>query len=110
MKRSHALVLAASLVLVPAAGLGKAASAAVSKQGRSPATTTLAAGRIGATLPSPGAAARIRAVGLDDDGGLGSDDGGGGLASGRRAAHGSIGSALPSTGAAARIRALGLDD
>jgi hypothetical protein len=60
-------------------------------------------------MPSAGAAARIRALGLDDDGGLGSDDGGG-PAIGGHAARGTIGSALPKTGAAARIAALGFDD
>jgi hypothetical protein len=79
--------------------------------------STLARGKIGSAAPNAGAAARIRALGLDDGGGLGSDDAGGlgaddggGLTSGGRAAHGTIGNALPRTGAAARIAALGLDD
>jgi hypothetical protein len=67
-------------------------------------------GRIGTAPPSPNAAARIRALGLDDGGGPESEDDGGGLPGGAKVAHGSIGSALPSANAAGRIRALGLDD
>jgi hypothetical protein len=117
MKRSHAVVLATTLGLLLAAGLGQAATAAASKQASSPLRGTLARGKIGSAAPSAGAAARIRALGLDDGGGLGSDDvgglgadDGGGLSSGGRAAHGTIGNALPRTGAAARIAALGFDD
>jgi hypothetical protein len=110
VKRSHVLALATIVVLVLAAGLGQAASAAVSKRASSAAGITPAHGKIGNARPVPGAAARIRALGLDDgEGELGSDDGGAGLASGH-AAHGTIGSAAPSVGAAARIAALGLDD
>jgi hypothetical protein len=98
------------LALVLAAGFGQAASAAVSKPARSAAGITPAQGKIGNARPAPGAAARIRALGLDDgEGELGSDDGGRGLAGGH-AAHGTIGTAVPSVGAAARIAALGLDD
>jgi len=107
VNRSHALVLATTLVL--GAGLGQAASAAASKHAGSPSRSTLARGKIGTALPSAGAAARIKALGLDDDGGFGSDDGGG-LNAGGHAARGTIGSAAPSLGAAARIAALGADD
>jgi hypothetical protein len=118
MKRSHALVLATTLALALAAALGQTASAAVSRQSVSPGRSTLARGKIGTALPSAGAAARIRALGLDDSGGgLGSDDGGGlgsddggVLTAGGHAAHGTIGSAGPSPHAAGRIAALGLDD
>ena len=103
MNRSHALVPATALALVIGAGQAAAAT--------SPTRPAVTHGTIGKSAPSPGAAARIRALGLDDDGGPGSDDGGDdGLTFAGRAAHGSIGSALPSRGAAARIRALGLDD
>jgi hypothetical protein len=109
VKRSHALVLATIVVLVLAAGLGRAASAAVSKNRSYAAGISPAHGKIGNARPAPGAAARIRALGLDDDGGeLGSDDGG--ALPGSRAAYGTIGSAAPTAGAAARIAALGLDD
>ena len=108
MKRSHALVLATTLALAVAAGIGQAASAAVSRHARS--AHGLARGKIGAAPPSAGAAARIRALGLDDSGGeLGSDDGTG-LAALGHAAHGTIGRAAPTANAAARISALGLDD
>ena len=108
MKRSHAPVLATTLALAVAAGLGQAASAAVSQ--RASSAQVLARGKIGSALPSKGAAARIRALGLDDDGGeVGSDDGGG-LAARGHAAHGTIGRAAPTANAAARISALGLDD
>lgn len=108
--KSHALVLATTLGLALAAGLGQAATAAKSRQASSPTRNTLARGKIGTAKPSAGAAARIRALGLDDDGGLGSDDDGGGRTAGGHAAHGTIGSAGPSANAAARIAALGLDD
>jgi hypothetical protein len=114
VKRSH-LVLAVALAL--AAGLGQAALGAMSK-GTAPPGVALARGKIGSAAPSAGAAARIRALGLDDGGGLGSDDagglgaddGGGVMTSGGHAARAMIGNALPRTGAAARIAALGLDD
>jgi hypothetical protein len=110
VKRSQALVLATTVALGLAA-LGQTASAAVSKHPSAPPGITVANGKIGAALPSPGAAARIRTLGLDDgEGGLGSDDGGGLLTAGGHAAHGTIGSAAPSATAAARIAALGLDD
>jgi hypothetical protein len=110
VKRSHALVLATTLAVAVAAGFGQTASAAVSKHASSEVGITPAHGKIGNARPVPGAAARIRALGLDDgEGELGSDDGGGGLAGGR-AAHGTIGSAAPTVGAAARIASLGLDD
>jgi hypothetical protein len=61
-------------------------------------------------MPTPGAAARIRALGLDDgEGGVGSDDGGG-LTVGGHASRGTIGNTAPTAGAAGRIAALGLDD
>jgi hypothetical protein len=104
MKRFHVLVLAATLGLALLAGLGQAAAAAGFKQAGS-----LARGRIGNAAPTSGAAARIRALGLDDGGDLASDDGEA-LKAGGRPAHGTIGSALPRAGAAARIAALGLDD
>jgi hypothetical protein len=110
MKRSYTLVLATTLALALAAGFGQAASAAGSKRASSAAGISPVHGKIGTALPTPGAAARIRALGLDDgEGEVGSDDGGGGLAGGH-AAHGTIGSAAPTVGAAARIAALGLDD
>lgn len=101
MNRSRALVLATILVL--AAAVGQSASAA--------AKSAVARGKIGSALPTKGAAARIRAIGLDDSGAgeLGSDDGGG-LGAVGHAAHGTIGSAAPAANAAARIAALGLDD
>jgi hypothetical protein len=99
--RSHVLVPVAALALAFGGGQAAAATSA----------SPVARGSIGKAAPTPGAAARIRALGLDDDGGPGSDDGGdGGLSFGGRAAHGTIGSALPSRGAAAKIRALGRDD
>jgi hypothetical protein len=107
VKRSHALVLATTLAL--AAGVGQAAAAASPKRVSSPPRSMLARGKIGSAAPSAGAAARIRALGLDDDGGPGSDDEGG-LTAGGHAAHGTIGSAGASPNAAARIAALGLDD
>lgn len=116
MKRSHALALAATLTLALAAGLGPAASAATSRHAGSPVRSTLARGKIGIALPSAGAAARIRALGLDDGEGLGSDGGGvgfdddGGPTAGGRPSHGTIGSTPPRRGAAARIAALALDD
>jgi hypothetical protein len=118
VKRSHVLVLATAVGLALAAGVGQAATAATTKRPSSPSRSALARGKIGGALPSAGAAARIRALGLDDGGGLGlddgaglgSDDGGGGLTGGGHPAHGTIGSAPPTAGAAARIRALGLDD
>lgn len=110
MKRARALILATTLGLALAAGLGQTATAADSKRASSPARSTLAGGKIGTAKPSAGAAARIRALGLDDDGGLGSDDDGGGPTAGGQAAHGTIGSAGPRPNAAARIAALGLDD
>jgi hypothetical protein len=100
VKRSHALVPVTALALV--AGQAAAATSA------SPTRPAAAHGTIGRAAPSPGAAARIRALGLDDDGGPGSDDGG--QTFGGRVAHGTIGSAPPGRGAAARILALGLDD
>jgi hypothetical protein len=104
VKRSHALVLATTLAL--AASSGDGASAATSSR--------VAHGKIGSTLPSRGAAARIRALGSDDDGGgedVSADADGGGRATGTaRASHGTIGRALPQAGVAARIKALGLDD
>jgi hypothetical protein len=111
MKRSHTLVLATILALCFAVSVGPAASAAASRHPSSPTRAPLAGGKIGTALPAPGAAARIRALGLDDgEGGPGSEDDGGGLTAGGRAAHGTIGSAAPGVGAAARIAALGLDD
>jgi hypothetical protein len=108
MKRSHAL-RAITLALAVAAGIGQAASAGLSEHANS--AYALSRGKIGTALPGAGAAARIRALGLDDGGGeLGSDDGGGGLAAGGHPAHGTIGSAAPRANAAARIAALGLDD
>jgi hypothetical protein len=109
VKRAHALVLATVLALTVAACVGQAATAAVAQHVRS--THASARGKIGTALPRAGAAARIRALGLDDDGGgeAGSDDGGG-LATRGHAAHGTIGRAVPRADAAARISALGLDD
>ena len=111
MKRSHTLVLATTLAVGLAASVGHVASAAVSRHPSPPTKGPLAGGKIGTALPAPGAAARIRALGLDDEGegGLGSDDSGVSSA-GVHAAHGTIGSTAPSVGAAARIAALGLDD
>ena len=94
MTRSHVLVPVAALALAFGGGQAAAATSA----------SPVARGTIGRAAPAPGAAARIRALGLDDDGGDG------GLSFGGRAAHGTIGSALPSRGAAAKIRALGRDD
>ena len=111
MKRSHAFVLATTVALVLAAGFGHAASAAASKQRSSPTGSTVASGKIGTALPRAGAAARIRALGLDDGGGGGLEAGDdGGRTAGGQAARGTIGSAPPRTGAAGRIVALGLDD
>jgi hypothetical protein len=105
VNRPYALVPATALAFALGAGQAAAATSA------SPTRPAVAHGSIGKAAPSPGAAARIRALGLDDDGGPGSDDGGdGGLTFGGRVAHGTIGGAVPGRGAAARIRALGLDD
>jgi hypothetical protein len=109
VKRSHSVVLATTLALCLAAFLGQAASAAAPRRTSALPGTTLAQGKIGGALPAPGAAARIRALGLDDGEG-GSDDGGGGLTVGGHASHGTIGNTTPTAGAAARIAALGLDD
>ena len=108
MKRSHTLVLATTLAVGLAASVGHVASAAVSRHPSSPTRAPLAGGKIGTALPAPGAAARIRALGLDDGEGEGND--GGVSSAGVHAAHGTIGSTAPSVGAAARIAALGLDD
>jgi hypothetical protein len=111
MRRSRALVLATTLALGLAASVGQAASAAAPKRASTAPRSALARGKIGGALPSPGAAARVRALGLDDgEGGLGSDDGGATMTAGGHAAHGMIGSSAPSANAAARIAALGLDD
>jgi len=121
MKRSHVLALATMLAL--AGVFGESAYASSSQRGASPkrVQTRLAlprpaavgsgtsSGRIGTAPPSPNAAARIRALGLDDEGGPESGDDDGGLPGGK-VAHGSISSAPPVGNAAARIRALGADD
>jgi hypothetical protein len=94
MRRHHILATAcglaiAALLAQPALGAGGPAR-----------------GTIGKSAPSPNAAAAIRALGLDDEGG--SDDGGG--LPGGGVARGTIGSAPPGANAAARIRALGGGD
>jgi hypothetical protein len=108
-------VFAVALMIVAAASFGQSASAAVSKLAL-PHSTTLVSklqGTIGHAPPSANARALVRAAGLDDGSGggseneLGSDDGAG---FGGKVAHGTIGGALPSAGAASRIQALGLDD
>jgi hypothetical protein len=106
MKRSHVLLLAAALGLGGVLG----ASAATSKP-RGPTTVGagVARGTIGSAAPSAKAAARIRALGLDDEGGPESDDGGGAAAR-VRPARGTIGGTAPGPGAVARLRALGQDD
>jgi hypothetical protein len=111
VKRSHTVGLAIALCLGLAASVDQAASAATSKQAGSPARGAIGRGKIGSALPTPGAAARIRALGLDDGGGeAGSSEDDGGFVLGGRAAHGTIGKAAPTANTAARIAALGLDD
>ena len=110
MKRSRSLVLATTIALALAAGIGGNATAAVFTHASSPTRATLAHGKIGTARPTPGAVTRIRALGLDDSGGEAGSDDGGGLSVAGHAAHGTIGSAAPTANAAARIAALGLDD
>jgi hypothetical protein len=107
MKRFQSIALASALVLAVGAGVGQVATAASSA-----ATHTATHGKIGKQLPSSGAAARIRALGLDGEGGgdSRSSDDSGGLVAGGHVSHGSIGSLAPGANAAAQIRALGLDE
>jgi hypothetical protein len=95
-------------VLAVAAGISGAASGAVSQHASS--AHGLARGKITTAQPRAGAAARIRALGLDESGGDGSSDDGGGLATSAHLAHGTIGGTAPIANAAARIAALGSDD
>jgi hypothetical protein len=104
VKRFHFSALATAAVLAGVVG----GTAAVGASPHGP-TSGISRGTISRALPTPGAAARIRAAGLDDGPEASSDDGGG-LPAGGAAGHGTIGTALPTPGAASRIRALGLDD
>lgn len=121
MKRSHVLVLATMLGV--AGVFGESATASSAKRGASPRRVNThltlprpaagggggtSSGRIDTAAPSPNAAARIRSLGLDDEGGPESDDDGG--LPGGKVAHGSITSSPPARNAAARIRFLGADD
>jgi hypothetical protein len=94
-------------VLAVAAGISGAASGAVSQHTSS--AHALARGKITTAQPRAGAAARIRALGLDDSGGDGGSDDDGVLATLGHAAHGTIGRTAPTANAAARIAALGFD-
>jgi hypothetical protein len=95
-------------VLAVAAGISGAASGAVSQHASS--AHALARGKITTAQPHAGAAARIRALGLDESGSDGSSADDGGPATLGHAAHGTIGRTAQPANAAARIAALGFDD
>jgi hypothetical protein len=104
MRRSSVGAMSLAVVLVCAAG----AATAVGASPRAP-SGGIARGTIGSAPPSLGAAARIRALGLDDGSEAGPDDGGGILGRGL-AVPGTIDGAPPRSGASARIRGLGVED
>jgi hypothetical protein len=107
MKRFQSVAIASALVLAVGVGVGQAAAFTTSA-----ARHTAVQAKIGKELPSSGAAARIRALGLDGErrGDSGAADDSGGLLTAGHVSHGSIGSVAPGANAAAQIRALGLDD
>ena len=103
--KSHVLVLSGVVAIGGVFGENAAAKMAASAAGARPADS----GRIGNAPPRANAAGLIRALGLDDDGGPGSENDDGGVTRGR-VAHSTIGHAPPGPNAAGRIRALGSDD